>query len=674
MNARQQMLTISGLEYCSQIKQDLMNKQSSPNKANNNNGVAMNKNDKLASQLGMNKPITRRDFINGTLATSAVMLCGLSAPSFAEKADSTPSRPQWNPWTGYGGVGDYSEANGNTYNVVSSAHRIRDNTWSQLPSSDDVEHFDLVIVGGGPAGMLAAYEFQKLTQGRKRCLLLDNHAIFGGASKQNDFMVDGVRLTGPQAANDFAVPAPGSGTQMDKLFTELELPRQYDFVQPSEPFQHIRLSTDNYTNMDGIGENLVDVGYYFSKTEGAPRPYFSNNIWADKLKKTPFSATAKRDLLAWRQNQGGNEGLTDFALDNMSYSHFLSQIKGYDKTVLDMARPLVGLLTGLSPENASAKEASHFVMNLKRSIPSFPGGNSAFTRALARKINPHAISGDNSFSNMLFGSVNFAALDSPEQATRMRLSATAVKVEHQHQDHQSDKVEITYEQAGTLHKLTAGQVIMASGGWVNRHILTDMPKVTANAYEEFIHAPALVINVALSNWKFLAKLGVGAVRWFDDEHQLGFCGNLRAPMQVDGHTPPMDPNKPAIFTLYMGLYDTAETDAKRQTMAGRIRMFSTQYADYELMLRRQMTRMFSKYGFDAKRDIAGIVLNRWGHARLARPAGFMMRSDGSQNPLEIVKQGYGRIIIAHSELNGAQNANGAFQHGARAAKLAAERI
>ncbi|MCE9679821.1 NAD(P)/FAD-dependent oxidoreductase [Shewanella sp. AS1] len=637
-----------------------------------------NNNKKIANLLGMDKAITRRDFVNGTLASSALLLSGLSSTTqAAAPTNQKPSSgsPSWDPWTGFGGTGDYAKSNGNTHDVVTSAHRIRDNTWSQLPQSPEAaEHYDLVIVGGGPAGMLAAYEFQKLTQGKKRCLMLDNHPIFGGASKQNDFVVDGVQLIGPQAANDFSVPAPGSGTQMDRLFTELELPRQYEFSQPVAPYQDIRLSTDNYTNMDGIGENLVDVAYYFDNKQGASRPYFSKNIWSDKLQNTPFSEQAKKDLLAWRQNKGGTENLSDFELDNMSYSHFLSQVKGYDDAVQDMCRPLVGLLTGLSPENASAKEASRFVMNLKNAIPSFPGGNSAFARALARKINPKAIDGEDAFGDMLFGKVNFAALDSPEQATRMRLAATVVKVEHKNQDHQSDKVEITYEKGGKLHKLTAGQVIMASGGWVNRHILTDMPKVISNAYQEFIHAPALVINVALSNWQFLAKLGVGAVRWFDDENQLGFCGNLRAPMQVDGHTPPMDPSKPAIFTLYMGLYDKNETDARRQTLGGRIRMFSTQYADYELLLRHQMTRMFGKYGFDAKRDIAGIVLNRWGHARLARPAGFMMRKDGSQNPLDIVKQGYGRIIIAHSELNGAQNAHGAFEHGARAAKLAAERV
>ena len=56
----------------------------------------------------------------------------------------------------------------------------------------DVDHFDLVIVGGGPTGLMAAYEYAKLTGGEKRCLVLENHPVFGGASKQNDFLVNGL--------------------------------------------------------------------------------------------------------------------------------------------------------------------------------------------------------------------------------------------------------------------------------------------------------------------------------------------------------------------------------------------------------------------------------------------------------------------------------------------------
>src|SRR5688572_4149935 len=74
--------------------------------------------------LGMTRPITRRDFINGVLAG-----CGAALMTHSAHATGAPSEslaPSGSPWTGYGGVGDYSSSNGNTQAVVDAAHRIRD--------------------------------------------------------------------------------------------------------------------------------------------------------------------------------------------------------------------------------------------------------------------------------------------------------------------------------------------------------------------------------------------------------------------------------------------------------------------------------------------------------------------------------------------------------------------
>jgi hypothetical protein len=53
-----------------------------------------------------------------------------------------------------------------------------------------------------------------------------------------------------------------------------------------------------------------------------------------------------------------------------------------------------------------------------------------------------------------------------------------------------------------------------------------------------------------------------------------------------------------------------------QLSLGRKRLLETSYADFERLIRRRMTTMFTPFGFDARRDIAGIILNRWGHARV----------------------------------------------------------
>jgi spermidine dehydrogenase len=142
--------------------------------------------------------ITRRDFVNGTLIGSGATALSAGAPS-GQLSDSANAK-----WTGYGGVGDYRKANGNTWEVVSAAHKIHDGAYdnvSNLRPRDTGEVYDLVVVGGGSAGLGAAYFFQKLKpKSDPNCLILENHAMFGGEAKQNEFVVNGQRVMGPQAA------------------------------------------------------------------------------------------------------------------------------------------------------------------------------------------------------------------------------------------------------------------------------------------------------------------------------------------------------------------------------------------------------------------------------------------------------------------------------------------
>lgn len=604
--------------------------------------------------LGMGTAITRRDMINGSLAGAGAML--LAGPASA--AGSPPDS-----FTGYGGVGDYASANGNTQPVIQAAHGIRDTLYTGWEKAPETEHYDLVIVGGGPAGLMAAYEYAKLTQGGKRCLILENHPVFGGASKQNDFLVQGVRLTGPQAANGFLIPEPGSGTQMDHLFDELGLPRHYEWGAWDERFTPIRFPRDNYANMDGLAESKVDIAYYFDRGDGAPGPTWHKNIWANDLADTPFSPELRRDLLAWRKGPAAGDPPPEL-LDRMSYRHYLEVVRGFDPGVTRHARPHTSLLTGVSPDAASARAAGHYVSTQQRPDISFPGGNSVIARAVVKKLIPGAIRGGDDFADMVRQPIDFTAFDRPAQPTRIRLGATAFSVKHR-----SDRlVDIAYVKGGKPYHVSADAVVMASGGWVNRRIIADLPADIAAAYGEFVHAPALVVNVALTNWRFLYRLGAAAARWFDDETMFGFTGNVRQPMVVGGQAPALDPDKPALFTLYTGLYTPGEGDARTQTIANRTRLLATPYADYERIIRTQMTQLFGPTGFDARRDIAGIVLNRWGHARVVQYPGFYFGQPGKPSPREVAAKGFGRVVIAHSELEGAQNYTAAFKHGARAAR------
>src|SRR5687767_6122160 len=125
-------------------------------------------------ELGMEREITRRDFLNAVALGTGAALLGSVAPALARPLGAAapspstpaPATPPWHPWTGYGGVGDYASSNGNTWEVVSAGHGIRDRLYaaSVANATPTGETYDLVIVGGGFAGAIAAYTFLKETK------------------------------------------------------------------------------------------------------------------------------------------------------------------------------------------------------------------------------------------------------------------------------------------------------------------------------------------------------------------------------------------------------------------------------------------------------------------------------------------------------------------------------
>ena len=107
-----------------------------------------------------------------------------------------------------------------------------------------------------------------------------------------------------------------------------------------------------------------------------------------------------------------------------------------------------------------------------------------------------------------------------------------------------------------------------------------------------------------------------------------------------------------------------------QRAIGHAELLSKSYADYEKQIVEEMTHMFADYGFTDGRNIAGIVLNRWGHAYISPQPGFHFGKDGKDAPKEIVKKGYNRIQFGHSELSGYMSHTNALIEGSRAALAA----
>jgi spermidine dehydrogenase len=304
-----------------------------------------------------------------------------------------------------------------------------------------------------------------------------------------------------------------------------------------------------------------------------------------------------------------------------------------------------------------------------REFASFPGGNTVMLRHLVKVAVPGAIGGGDSFSDIAYGPIDFDALDKPDNPVRIRLSSTVVRVEHDGPPDDAKKVIITYTRNGKLYRLTARAVVMAVGAYTSRNVLPDAPADMQAAFGEFHHAPMLLVNVALRHWRFMDRLGISAARWFQG---FGWSTGIRRPMIVDGESQPLDPSKPILLSLYVPFVNYSGQSIEEQTMQARMELFSKTYRDYELEVRRQLTRLFGDHGLDPQRDIAGIVLNRWGHAYVSPQPGFYFGRNGNPAPGEIVARGYGRARFGHGEVTGFQSWSNCISQGRRATGEALE--
>jgi len=626
--------------------------------------------------LGMDQyKITRRDFVNSLLVGVGVALLEMPAPIrvLAQKKQQ-PS------WEGYGGVGDYASSPGNTEEVTRVAHQMRDGNFDPPANFKNTgEVYDLVIVGGGMTGLAAAYYFKKA--GRGKCLVIENHRIFGGESKRNEFMVNGQRLIGPQAANSFAIPEQGTGIGYE-LYNELEIPKTFDYQRWDPKFKPLKFDRENYASMFWCDETMK-VGYFFDKlAEGdKPRWILAEELWQTHLNGTKYSQQVRADFHTWRNTtQRYYEG-NDFAhwLDTMTYKDYVEKVMGLSPEIIKFVDPVIAAGVGLGSDVISAYTAYVIMPGFKGfsgtkaktlveeiSPPchwhSFPGGNDGFSRHLIKALIPNAIQGGRNFVDIMNGRVNFGALDDPANLVRIRLGATAVRVEHSGTPRSSEQVEVGYVEAGKLYRLKARGVVMATGGWVTPYVVKDLPSEHQDAFQEFHHAPILVANVALTNWRFLYKLGYTACRWNEG---FGFHCNIRQPMIVGDYRPRLDPNQPTILTFYVPFYYPGGT-IEQQGFKGRLEMMSTSYVEYERKIRLQMVKLFGGVGFNPRRDIAGIILNRWGHAYVCPQPGYYFGRDGKSAPRDVVRNCFGRIAFGHSELEGIQSWLGAATEGRRA--------
>jgi spermidine dehydrogenase len=454
--------------------------------------------------LGMESSITRRDFLGTTLVGSgAALLEGLTPWQFLAAQTQNAATSAASQWNGYGGIGEYASANGNTWEVLSAGHKLRDDTYEQslARAIETGETYDCVIVGGGISGLAAALFFMRQAAPEATCLVLDNHAIFGGEAKQNDFEVNGERITGHQGSAIYFVQYPRSFLAQFYDSIGLKEPRlAYQKWAGSGPEMSI-----GRTPYDAAGMSTGQYGFWFGAQFGQKPGMWLIDPVGKKFVGAPVSDSTRREMLHWFSEDASKaspftspqyEGdPVSRYLDSISLEeHYIRQYGLSREFIRTFLSPDLGGGSGLGADALSAY--CDYAAALLHPYPNggevqmFPGGNTTIARLMVKALNPAAISGDPTVEGVSIGSVNFPVLDTKGSRARIRLGATAISARHDGPAEKSQNVSLIYLGGEKLFRIRARSLVMAGGSWTSKHIVRDLPAAQQEPMGNFSAHPA----------------------------------------------------------------------------------------------------------------------------------------------------------------------------------------
>ncbi len=496
-------------------------------------------------------------------------------------------------WTGYAGVGDYARSNGNTYEIVHAGHQIRDGAFASggHEPNDKGEIFDCVIVGGGISGLAAALSFQRRNP-KLSCLVLENHPVFGGEAKRNEFIVDGERLAAPQGSDHFTTPS--DGTFFAEYYERIGIdPSQFEYQawdggSPEIPVGHsFEFVQDPY-------------GFFFGAKFGRRPGMWLTDPWTKRLEGAPVAEPMRAELLKAYQKRfysPGKPGKTSSGDGPHHHGNLHDAAIRFEPR--DHSRVLYARARRSTP--ASVPTCSPpccwggGVMNrgLGEHSHAFPGGNDGIARHIVKTLISAAIPGPRTLANVCSSRIDFAALDRPGQPARIRLGSTVVGVRHEGDAGKSAFVYVDYTRGGRLYRLKARAVVMAGGSWTTKHVVLDLPAAHREAYSQFYRSPCMIANIALRNWRFLYKLGISGGYWFEG---MGCFAAIRKQATFSTPIKAIGPDSPVVLTVKV-LFCHAGLPIGEQGDRGRAEILATPFRRYELKLREQLTEDVRPLGF-----------------------------------------------------------------------------
>ena len=622
-------------------------------------------------KLGMDRDISRRDFLEGSLQLTGGVAVAAALPAISNAATpigmarSKIAQSSYPP-SGLGLRGSHAGS-------FETAHQLAlegKTDWGDA-ALDDATEYDLVVIGAGISGLSAAYFYQE-QHPDARILILENHDDFGGHAKRNEFDWGDRTILGYGGSQSLEAPSAYS-EQAKSLLTKLtvdvtKLGEQYDqgFFKRHGLGSAIYFDEETYGRDATVRSQFIDASLFLPLAESSVTALASidqmpiNDNAKAQLKrvitldvdKLPdhsiFSEPEYLQSISYLQFLTRHLGVTEPAVLNL-LKHVGNSYFGYDMGMISAFNALAFGQPGLSATSLGTfkKIIEKLIQwSTEPYIYHFPDGNASIARLLVHGLIPEAAQGQQDMDSIVTALFDYSALDSPDSNVRLRLSSTVVNVVHDGPATSASGVLVNYVANGGLHRVSAKQAILACYNMAIPHICPELPTPQKEALAKLVKFPMCSTNVLLRDWKAIKESGFGILY---SPNKWNKTIVVDFPVSMGGYQFAHSPNDPIILHGLRGVAGPGKTP-QEQSRSGRHEMLMTDFEDYERDIRSHLAGALSNTGFDPARDIAGITVNRWPHGYAWRPNPlFDPAYEEGSAPNEVGRKRYGNIAIANSD-------------------------
>lgn len=613
--------------------------------------------------------ITRRDFLNGVAVTIAAGMTPLQILQAAPDGRYYPPA-----LTGLRG------SHAGSFEV---AHQMG---WEKKVFGTDTlpitEDYDLVVVGGGLSGLSAAW-FYREKHPKAKILILENHDDFGGHAKRNEFQAGGRMIIGYGGSEAFQSPNHLYSKEVNGLLKKLGVNiKRFETAFDRQFYPGLGLSRGVFFDKENFGEDKL--------VTGDPTPMVADDIAPDQLNARairdfindfPLPAadrlalielhTAPKDYLPGKTAEEKADYLAatsyrDFLLKNVGLSegavkYFQSRTNDFMALSIDAVAAADAYSVGfpgfagmnLAPisEEAAAEMEEPYIYH-------FPDGNASVARLLVRSLIPGVAPG-HTMDDIVLAAFDYAKLDQPKAAVRLRLNSTAVSVRNV-----GNSVHIGYSRGGQLAQVRGKRCILACYNMMIPYLLKDLPAPQAQALSQNVKYPLVYTKVVIRNWQSFQKLGVHEIYAATQPYSRI---KLDYPVSMGGYDHPRDPAQPiGLHMVYVPTSPNSGMNARDQARAGRGKLYGQTFEQLEAQLRDQLQRMLGPGGFNHETDILAITVNRWSHGYASFSNSLFDDADQSEAWMNLAKKPVGHVSIANSDAAWSAYAHAAIDEAYRA--------